>query len=235
MRKHKVNEPFINKIKNGAIMGGAEVYNYGRMVLKGFALDLLKPMLYRSKVISDDEYEAATEGFSNSSHSTFGLPVFDILTFDDMSYTRSDNTMIELTSVELGIVLIDVSMTKNIVTTVMTGDKGTVKEFISNGDYSLDIKGIIVGDGQDVFPLDDVIALKEYLIASDAIPVTSAMLNEVYNINTIVVTDFTFHQEEGMRNVIRYEIKALSDIVYTPTTQNSSPPGTGSHMGERYL
>lgn len=123
-----------------------------------------------------------------------------------MSYTRSDNTKIELTSVELGIVLIDVSMTKNIVTTVMTGDKGTVKEFISNGDYSLGIKGIIVGDGQDVYPLDDVIALKEYLIASDAIPVTSAMLNEVYNINTIVVTDFTFHQEEGFIEILLWSI-----------------------------
>jgi len=48
--------------------------------------------------------------------------------------------------------IVTVNQQRNIIKTPIQGRNGTVKEYISDGDYSINIKGSILGDGADKLP-----------------------------------------------------------------------------------
>lgn len=190
-----------------------EIANQTKLIVKSFALAALKPRLYNAPIISDDEFDALTTGDLNRGYSDFGLPTFDILTFNQLNYTSLDNKSISINQLDLGIALIDINQSKNIVTTAIQGRNGTIKEYVSDGDYIMNIKGVLVGFGQDVYPEDDVRQLRDFLNAPVSIQVSSTILNR-WNITDIVVSNFTIRQEEGQRNVVPFEINALSETPF---------------------
>jgi hypothetical protein len=112
-------------------------------------------------------------------------------------------------SVELGTVLVDVQLSKNIVTTAINGLNGTVKEFISDGDYEVSLRGALVSKGYD-FPLADFKKLNEVLKAPVSLQVTSEFL-ALFPIHNLVVKGYTLPQTEGSSNSQLFEINALSD------------------------
>lgn len=187
-----------------------EIANQTKLIVKSFALSALKPRLYNAPVISDDESRVLKEGIKGSVYSDFGLPTFDILTFNELSIPGVTNKIPQL---DLGIALIDINQSKNIVMTSIQGRNGTIKEYVSDGDYVLNIKGVLVGFGQDVYPEDEVRQLRDFLNAPVSIQVSSTILNR-WNITDIVVSNFTIRQEEGQRNVVPFEINALSETPF---------------------
>lgn len=152
--------------------------------------------------------------------SKFGIPTFDIFSFNanvanPIKYTASkefgggDVNIIAPFTFETS--LIEVNQTKNIVRTVIAGTNGSVKEFMSEGDYIINLKGVIVGDVANQRPDVNVLnALVAYLKAPLSIPVSCNFLNELL-INSVVVESYKLGQREGARNVIDIEINMLSD------------------------
>lgn len=152
--------------------------------------------------------------------SKFGMPIFDAFSFNctnstPIRYTASS----EFGSGEVLLnapftfetSLIELNQTKNIVRTVIAGTNGSVKEFMSEGDFIINLKGVIVGDvanqRPDVILVDKLI---QYLKAPLALPVYCTFLNE-FNINSVVIESYKYGQREGARNVIDIEINMLSD------------------------
>ena len=88
---------------------------------------------------------------------------------------------------------------------------GTVKEFISDGDYTLNIKGVINGTKNGVYPLTQAKNLFEALKSPIELEVTSWYLNEIFGITHVVVTDFQYNQVQGSQSMVSYEIQAISD------------------------
>jgi hypothetical protein len=78
-------------------------------------------------------------------------------------------------SIELQTVLSDVTMTKNIVKTDMQGVDGTIKEYISDGDYEITIRGMLVSE-ENEFPQDQTSTLHQLCLVKDALAVESAFL-----------------------------------------------------------
>ena len=111
----------------------------------------------------------------------------------------------------LDCVLFDVAQSKTIITTPIQGFNGTVKEFISDGDYTLNIKGVINGTKNGVYPLTQAKNLFEGLKANIEIEVVSWYLNELFGITHIVITDFQLNQLQGNQTAVSYEIQAISD------------------------
>lgn len=154
--------------------------------------------------------------------SYLGTPVFSQLQvqggqFFELEDIEGENP-IEFEGIVMQTVLMDVSMSKNIVKTAIQGRDGTVKEYVSQGDFVISIQGNIIGltkgntiegIGQ-VYPVVDTKRLIDICKVPDAIEITSEFL-QMFGINRMVITDYKFAEKEGFRNMQPFQITALSD------------------------
>lgn len=112
--------------------------------------------------------------------------------------------------------IVAINRSKNIVKTQIAGKNGTIKEYISDGDYSINIVvGIVaVKDGiiVDEYPSDGLTQLRHYLDANEALIVHSEFL-KIFEIERLVITSFSVTQatESNYQSV---SISALSDVEY---------------------
>lgn len=86
-----------------------------------------------------------------------------------------------------GMVMMDTSRTKNIVSTQINGQSATIKEWINNGDYAITLT-IAVTSEEDVYPEQ---RLKEIINICDinrTLKVENKYLNEILKITRIVIT-----------------------------------------------
>ena len=128
--------------------------------------------------------------------------------------------------------IIEVNQTKNIITTPIQGRDGTVKEFISRGDYLISLSGIITGkmdeetgevrDIGNVYPEDDVNKLITICEVPGSLDVTSTFLGMFLKEDSnVVITDYNIPQQIGVRNFQTFTINMLSD---TPINLNELEP-----------
>lgn len=104
--------------------------------------------------------------------------------------------------------IVTVSQSRKIVTTDVQGMDGTVKEYINNGDYELNVQGVLAMPGQ-VFPKEKINELRAFMEVKKSIPIISSYLNSM-NIYDIVVTGWDLRWA-GYVNAIPYRFTALSD------------------------
>ncbi|GAA4349793.1 hypothetical protein GCM10023185_06810 [Hymenobacter saemangeumensis] len=169
-----------------------------------------------------------------------GLPVFTRVTFPGNAFRNA---------VVLDEPLVEVSQDKNIVTTEVQGRNGTVKEYISDGDYSITIKGILASDPFDGrysrrYPEREVQALRQLIALPEALPVTGRLFR-MLGIRSLVIKGHSWPTLPGFTNLQAYELRCLSDepielgaglgvdrltprLVRTPAqpTINTTPPTT---------
>ena len=199
-------------------------------ILSGFGLQTLKPIIYRKgqgqglssgnsgdyaapenglaesqkdyPEIDPEEIESLSQNaFDVEQTSFFGLPVF------------SDLRLVETGgggSLYCDTILFEINQSKNIVTTSVQGRAGTVKEYISLGDFEVSIRGAIVNSGSNSYPREDVEELKYLLTLQEPLESLSDFL-QIWGIYNLVVTDFRIPQQEGYQNVQLFEINCLSD------------------------
>lgn len=150
----------------------------------------------------------------------FGQPIFDEFTF----LASQINPLTYETSVDFGInairiidnftfetALIEINQTKNIVKTSISGLNGTVKEYMSNGDFIINLKGVIVGDIANQRPdRNDLNALVAFLNAPLTIPISCSFCEEL-KISSVVIESYRLGQREGARNIIDIDINMVSD------------------------
>ena len=114
-------------------------------------------------------------------------------------------------------VTINISKQKEIVKTAIVGRAGTIKEYITDGDYQLSISiGIVSVDENnqiiDQYPESAISTLREVLEENQSLEASSTFL-DVFAINKIVVTGFSAKQMTyANRQVV--EVSALSDDDY---------------------
>jgi hypothetical protein len=162
--------------------------------------------------------------------SKYGLPTFDTFSFNasvgnKLSYTASKDFGGGTVNIDkpftFDTALIEINQTKNIVKTVIAGTNGSVKEYMSEGDFIINLRGVIVGDvanqRPDVTRLNSLVA---YLKAPLSIPISCHFLEEL-NITSIVVESYKLGQREGSRNIIDIEINMLSDSVIELSSNNT--------------
>lgn len=142
--------------------------------------------------------------------SLLGNPVYSSLNFDAKIYKVKEEE-IDFPGIRIDAVLMTVNQTKNIVKTPVQGRNGTVKEYISDGDFSISVSGSISSDSLGVYPADKVDNLIKVLNIADAIDVTSEFLFH-FGISSVVVDSYSFPQESGVRNVQKFNISLTSDV-----------------------
>jgi len=133
----------------------------------------------------------------------FGVPVFCDLVLEQTGTGES----IQL----LQVLITSNNNGKNIVKTTVQGRAGTVKEYISDGDYDLSIQGGLFDSNKSRYPLEEARKLARMCAVPEALKVISPWLNDVFDIHYLVITGRDFPQSEGKQNVQLYNIKAISD------------------------
>lgn len=190
------------------------------LILKGAGLGLFKPKFYRLDVdkISEEQQPEDTMGVTGN---LSGTPVFDAVVFKNpggnftlgqFNTSDSQTTSGQITEDDLvlPIALITATQEKNIVRTKIQGRNGTVKEYISDDDWQINIKGVLVGDNSNKRPVDELKKLDKFRSSPMALDIISNFLDDL-KVYTVVITSVSYEQREGMRNVYDFNINCYSD------------------------
>jgi hypothetical protein len=142
----------------------------------------------------------------------FNTPIYSNITFNTGSYVDQNNRTINYAVNGLVIedCLVTVMNTKNIIKTSLQGRNGTVKEYISDGDYQIKIEGRIYGNGMNDYPQELVQKLHGICLAPQSINLTSTFL-KLFNIEDIVIESYNIDQQEGVRNCQPFVLNCVSD------------------------
>lgn len=141
----------------------------------------------------------------------FGLPVFVQVNF----HAATNPVTLDFAN---GLALLDPIVTVesplNIVKTAIQGRKGTVKEYISQGDYGVTIRAIlatsITAADRFAYPLPQVQALRALCELGVALPVSGFLL-DTFGIKNLVVENVRWESLPGFTNLQAYELQCLSD------------------------
>lgn len=102
-----------------------------------------------------------------------------------------------------------ISQDRNIITTPIQGRNGTVKEYISDGDFVIEVTGKIV-DTQSKFPDDQVQDIANiFKVPNEIIIVNSFLYN--FDIKNVVIKSYKISQVEGYDNMYEISFTMLSD------------------------
>nr|DAJ30012.1 MAG TPA: hypothetical protein [Caudoviricetes sp.] len=116
--------------------------------------------------------------------------------------------------------IISLNLEKIIVSTVLQGRTGAIKEYITDGDYQITVTAAISNyhnkedsvEASFTYPEDQLNKLKELLILPETLVVQSDFL-QLFGINAAVVTSFSLEQETHS-NRQSIQIQMLSDQPY---------------------
>lgn len=116
--------------------------------------------------------------------------------------------------------ILSVNQEKNIVTTALQGRNGTIKEYISDGDYQISAMAAVSSYKEKegnyevslTYPQDKIRQLTDLLSLSETLNVQSDFL-EIFGIKSVVVTGFSLEQETHS-NRQSISIQMLSDLPY---------------------
>lgn len=199
------------------------------LILKAAGGSIAKSAIHKSFInYSEVSKEQFIEDLTVSSK--FGMPTFDVFSFNansgnKLSYTASKDfgggVVSIITPFTFDTALIEINQTKNIVRTSIAGTNGSVKEYMSEGDFIINLKGVIVGDVANQRPdINKLNSLVAYLKAPLSIPISCRFLEEL-QITSVVIESYKLGQREGARNIIDIEINMLSDSVIELSSNNT--------------
>lgn len=204
--------------------GQEQIKNASQLLIKTAGFQVVKSLLYAPGIIAaeanatplnkpgslsmPDVIERDIPILGEKGVSKLGTPVLSNLEIKGITYTK-EGVKYTLKTIVLETILMIVSQTKNIITTSIQGKNGTVKEYIADGDYVINIKGILTAPN-GVYPLNDVAQLKLALDAQISLEITSWYLQNL-GVNFLTITDYTIPQEMGKYSNQSFEINALSD------------------------
>mgnify|MGYP003624442969 CR=1 FL=1 len=110
--------------------------------------------------------------------------------------------------------VLEVTQNKNIVTTTISGQNGTDKEYINLGDFDIKMHGFFSTTTPDIYPAYEVKTLTEYLNAPKPLEISNTFLNDYFGISSLVVMKYDFKQTKGMRNVQHFTVSFKSDLPF---------------------
>lgn len=143
--------------------------------------------------------------------SPLGTPVFDNVELMGGKYIKDNGGEIEYASLILNAVKISVTQAKNIVTTQVAGKNGTVKEYVSLGDYEINLNTKL-SELYNIFPSDQLFAWKGLANVPESIEILSKFLNEYFEIYHVVIKEFSTSPVIGSLNEVELNISLLSDV-----------------------
>lgn len=194
-----------------------ELEGQAKLMLKGFGLGLLKPKLFNpdfKKMAAEQEsYQQIDLIGYDKKGGLFGNPIWDTVTLISPNYTNDEGVTIPSTKMTFDIALIEIINDRNIVKTRVAGRNGTIKEYMSDGDYDIVIKGSLVNEVANTPPVDLLTRFSSFTSCPETLEVESNLLS-YFNCFYLVIEKPRLKQREGMRNIFDFELQCVSDIPF---------------------
>ncbi|MEY2738667.1 MAG: Flavobacterium phage vB FspM lotta8 [Bacteroidota bacterium] len=143
--------------------------------------------------------------------SVLGTPIYDDITFQPGSYKLQGRDEVFYKGLFLEAVQITINQSKNIVESQVAGVDGTIKEYISNGDLTVEIQAKI-SEFFNVFPFDQLEIMNSIKESNESVKVTNKVLNEVFNFEDFVIKNISLSTIPGCINEVDLSISMVSDI-----------------------
>ena len=176
----------------------------GLNVLASKGADTLKQVFIASNYIPND-FDI------NLKRSKLGTPIYS-----EVVIKKTQNTIVREGSfsgqdyVRFDTCIVTVNQQRNIVKTAISGRNGTVKEYISDGDYSISIKGSILGDAPDKMPIDILTNSRSLFTEPNELWIECEFIR-MFGISYVVIENYTIDQVEGSRSRVDFNIQLISD------------------------
>lgn len=201
-----------------------ELAGAAALITKNAALTLVKPKFFTIDTTRmTDEQSANQPGvgiYNYDKISIFGLPIFDTIKFEAISYTDFENIQQNVGELVLEIALFEIDLPRNIIRTRVTGRNGTIKEYMSDDDYEIKITGSLVNELANIPPEQLIRSLLKIVKSQIEVPVSCTILS-YYDIFNIVITHAKFIQRAGYRNVFDFELQCISETPFEIKTNNA--------------
>jgi hypothetical protein len=209
-----------------------QTINTTNLIIKTFGLGLLKTQIYKPGVATATAEEEQRKNIKNE-YLTENIPYFGQDSFKEdetlpqyysilgtavFSDLDMDAYKPGYNKIQIPTVLFNVSQKKNIISTSVQGRNGTIKEYISDGDFNIQIKGVLTSKN-GIYPNKSVGAyntiqdLYSYCTLNQSIKINSWYLRQ-FGIYDIVIVDYNFPQNEGEYAMQPFEITAISDTPF---------------------
>ena len=201
-----------------------EIFDRAKLILRSQGIERITPLFYKESTTDQARAEkqallGSGPGISKNNKginqfNSFPGFMFDTIIFESNGAILASNAgnVDPFNTIEFSTALIDLTQTKNVVTTRLSGRNGTVKEYISDGDYYVSIRGIIFSGANNVYPDAEIKAFYKMCAIPASIKVTSNMLNN-YGINYLTIMEYETHQMEGDRTMVPFSMKCISDMI----------------------
>lgn len=201
--------------------------NQAKVILKGAGLNYVKAKFFVIDNVTAANEQVGLDDYDKKS--IYGTPIFDIVSFDAFSYVDENGNTVNCSKFDLDIALVDVNKPRNIITTKIAGRNGTIKEYMSDDDYQITIRGSFTNKLAYASPEDLIRAFDAITKAPQELKITSNFL-AFFNIYSVVIMNSTCKQREGERNIIDYELSCISD---TPFEIQNSTENNNTNTGSR--
>ena len=132
--------------------------------------------------------------------SPLGNLLFDDISFPEGSYKTLEGVIVDYKEFRMQSVEFVVSQSKNIVRTAISGRKGVVREYNNSSDFEIQGSASI-NEVINVFPADQLLKFVELSKVPQEIPVVSKILNSLFGIDNVVLTDFAVNPGSGKGDV----------------------------------
>jgi len=173
------------------------VVNISELMYRYFNLPFPAVTSVGQRVIKSGGYQAdVPEEVLSDTMSMMGTPVIFPLRIGEFQFPDEP--------------LVTVSGGNHIIRTKVTGLPGTVKEYVSQDDYTISIKGFLINADGDEYPESLVRQVREICEAKIHQTVINKLLT-LFNINYLVIERYDFPAIEGYQNIQPFSIEAVSD------------------------
>lgn len=199
--------------------------NNPKYIVKGAVTNVLSTEIYKAGVAAANSRGGGADQDKPLYKSKLGTPVMADITFPAFEYTI-DQVVYQVPEVKLYTMVLVVDSQKNIVKTPIQGLNGTIKEYISDSDDVVVMKGRINGKN-GVHPFQEVKDLHKLLMAPVAVKVISKWLQNL-DIDTLVVESAHIPQEEGGYSYQSFEITFSTDFPIELNIVSASNTNSGS-------
>jgi len=122
------------------------------------------------------------------------------------------------TELQLENTLLDISLKKTIIETLLVNRQNCVKEIIAVEDWEINIKGIIVSADEQYYnsyPDREVKKLRDMVYVGNALEIINALTDLCFSQNEkVIITNFRLLDARGLENAQPFEIEMSSDIAF---------------------
>ncbi len=117
-----------------------------------------------------------------------------------------------LNDIHLPNAVVTVSCVNKIVSTGVSGRKGSVHETINTGDYNINIKGLIVKNDSNEYPIDVLEEIHNLFLSKETI-ILKNQITDKLDIEKVLIKSFTIPRS-NKQNVALFELNLISDFDY---------------------